>query len=60
MMVIMAVEKPAWMEACRHEEVFCNLLDSFPERLTILAVEKAALELGLSRATISGGSIAEA
>jgi hypothetical protein len=56
----MAVENPAWMEACRHEEVFCNLLDRFPERLTILAVEKAVLEPGLIRATISCGSVAEA
>jgi putative transposase len=48
---IFAEDDPVWTEACRREEVIRGLLRSCPDRLTISAVEHAALEMGLSRAT---------
>jgi putative transposase len=51
MLEIFAEDDPVWTEACRREEVIRGLLRSCPDRLTISAVEHAALEMGLSRAT---------
>ena len=41
-----------WEEACRREEAIRTLLVSEARRLSAKEVEKAALELGISRATL--------
>src|SRR5208337_4156686 len=45
-------EQRAWEEARRREVLASDLLKRHPKRLTIKAVEAAAWELGLSRATM--------
>src|SRR5271165_7667298 len=45
-------EQRAWEEARRLEVLASDLLKRHPKRLTIKAVEAAAWELGLSRATM--------
>jgi len=47
-----AENDPAWIEACRREEVVRDLLRRYPDRLTVSAVEDVAWELALSRITI--------
>lgn len=45
-------EPPEWVEACRREDVIADLIRRHPKRLTAGAVDAAAWELGLSRATV--------
>ena len=47
-----AEDRPGWAEACRREEAIRHLLDRHPKRLEGAAVEDAAWELGVSRATL--------
>ena len=45
-------DQRGWEEACRREEALRRLLRRHPRRLSVVAVDEAADELGLSRATI--------
>jgi len=45
-------DQRGWEEACRREETLRRLLRRHPGRLSVVAVDEAAGELGLSRATI--------
>ena len=45
-------DEPDWDEACRREEAIRDLLRRHPQRLTHAAVDDAAGQLGLSRASL--------
>src|SRR5262245_258009 len=41
-----------WAEACRRETAIRDLLNRYPKRLMVTAVDDVAWELGVSRATL--------
>lgn len=45
-------DRPGWEEACRREAAIRDLLNRHPNRLKVAAVDDAAWELGVSRATL--------
>lgn len=47
-----AEDPPEWAEACRREAAIRDLLHRYPKRLKGTAVDDAAWELGVSRATL--------
>ncbi len=47
-----AEERSGWAEACQREAAIRDLLDHYPKRLRVAAVDDVAWELGVSRATL--------
>jgi putative transposase len=45
-------DRSGWDEACRREAAIRSLIDRYPTRLNVAAVEDVAWELGVSRATL--------
>jgi putative transposase len=45
-------DRPGWEEACRREAAIRDLINRYPKRLTVTAVDEVAWELGVSRATL--------
>lgn len=43
-------DRPGWDEACRREAAIRDLINRYPERLRVTAVDDVAWELGVSRA----------
>jgi putative transposase len=45
-------DRAGWDEACRREAAIRNLINRYPKRLMVTAVDDVAWELGVSRATL--------
>lgn len=45
-------DPPGWAEACRREAAIRGLIDRYPKRLKVSAVDDVAWELGVSRPTL--------
>lgn len=47
-----AEDRPGWDEACQREAAIRDLINRYPKRLRVTAVDDVAWELGVSRATL--------